>query len=59
MSHEDNSHSSERQGTFLQSLSNYSHEYRAAHWSRYFSKFLETVLQKDTLGVTCSSYEYM
>ena len=59
MSHDNNSHSSERQGSFLQSLSTYAREHRAAHWSGSFSDFLENIVPKDPLGVARSSHEYM
>ena len=59
MSHDNNSHSSERQCSFLQSLSTYAREHRAAHWAGSFSEFLENIVPEDPLGVARSSHEYM
>ena len=59
MSHDNNTQNSERQGNFLQSLSAYAREHRAAHWSGSFSEFLETIVPRDPLGVARSSHEYV
>src|SRR5213083_568009 len=50
--------SSERRSSLLRSLSDYSKQHRAAHWSGTLSEFLEGVFRADPKGIVRSSHQY-
>src|SRR5881628_2750442 len=50
--------SSERRSSLLQSLSDYSKQHRAAHWTGSFAKFLEAIFPADPHGLARSSHQY-
>src|SRR2546426_3510719 len=51
--------SSERRSSLLQSLSDYSKQHRAAHWTGSFAKFLEAIFPADPHGLARSSHQYI
>src|SRR5881392_1857274 len=51
--------SSERRSSLLQSLSDYSKQHRAAHWTGSFAKFLEAIFPADPHGLARSSHQYV
>src|SRR5437762_2881407 len=51
--------SSERRSSLLRSLSDYSKQHRAAHWTGSFAKFLETIFPADPHGLARSSHQYV
>src|SRR5438552_3380612 len=51
--------SSERRSSLLRSLSDYSKQHRAAHWTGSFAKFLEAIFPADPHGLARSSHEYV
>src|SRR5437870_11214121 len=50
--------SSERRSSLLQSLSDYSKQHRAAHWTGSFAKFLEAIFPADPHGLARTSHQY-
>src|SRR5437879_2628514 len=51
--------SSERRSSLLRSLSDYSKQHRAAHWTGSFAKFLEAIFPADPHGLARSSHQYV
>ena len=51
--------SNERHANFLKSLTTFSKEHRAAHWSATFGAFLESVFPKNPAGIVRSSHQYV
>src|SRR5438445_12210740 len=51
--------SSERRSRLLRSLSDYSKQHRAAHWTGSFAKFLEARFPADPHGLARSSHQYV
>src|SRR5947199_6726335 len=51
--------SSERRSSLLRSLSDYSKQHRAAHWTGSFAKLLETIFPADPHGLARSSHQYI
>ena len=51
--------SSERRSSLIQSLSDYSKQHRAAHWTGSFAKFLEAIFPADPHGLARSSHQYI
>ena len=51
--------SSERRSSLLRSLSDYSKQHRAAHWTGSFAKFLEAIFPADPHGLARSSHQYI
>src|SRR5437016_12456295 len=50
--------SSERRSSLLRSLSDYSKQHRAAHWTGSFAKFLEAIFPADPHGLARTSHQY-
>src|SRR2546428_766165 len=51
--------SSERRSSLLRSLSDYSKQHRAAHWTGSFANFLEAIFPADPHGLARSSHQYV
>src|SRR2546426_465234 len=51
--------SSERRSSLLRSLSDYSKQHRAAHWTGSFANFLEAIFPADPRGLARSSHQYV
>src|SRR6266480_4244041 len=51
--------SSERRSSLIRSLSDFSKQHRAAHWTGSFANFLEAVFPADPHGIARSSHEYI
>jgi serine protein kinase len=51
--------STERHANFLKSLTTFSKDHRAAHWSGPFGAFLESVFPKNPAGIVRSSHQYV
>jgi serine protein kinase len=49
----------ERKASLLQSLSDFSKEHRAAHWSGTFANFLEQIFPHDPRGLSRTSHQYI
>src|SRR5438128_11656738 len=50
--------SSERRSSLLRSLSDYSKQHRAAHWTGSFAKLLEAIFPADPHGLARTSHQY-
>src|SRR5713101_5422717 len=53
------SDSSERRSSLIQSLSAFSKQHRAAHWTGSFASFLEAIFPADPHGIARSSHQYI
>ncbi len=51
--------SSERRSSLIRSLSDFSKQHRAAHWTGSFANFLEAIFPADPHGIARSSHEYI
>jgi len=51
--------SGERRSSLIRSLSDYSKQHRAAHWTGSFAKFLEAIFPADPHGLARSSHQYV
>ncbi len=51
--------SSERRSSLIRSLSDFSKQHRAAHWTGSFASFLEAIFPADPHGIARSSHEYI
>ncbi|HVL34248.1 MAG TPA: serine protein kinase [Burkholderiales bacterium] len=51
--------SDERKASLLKSLSTFSQEHRAAHWSGTFASFLEQIFPGDVRGIARTSHQYI
>src|SRR2546427_875491 len=51
--------SSERRSSLIQSLSDFSKQHRAAHWTGSFASFLEAIFPADPHGLARSSHQYV
>src|SRR5947208_2961693 len=51
--------SSERRSSLLRSLSDYSKQHRAAHWTGSFANFLEAIFPANPHGLARSSHQYV
>jgi serine protein kinase len=49
----------ERKASLLKSLTEFSREHRAAHWTGTFASFLEQVFPNDPRGIARSSHQYI
>src|SRR2546425_112710 len=51
--------SSERRSSLIRSLSDFSKQHRAAHWTGSFANFLEAIFPADPHGIARSSHQYV
>jgi serine protein kinase len=51
--------SSERRSSLIRSLSDFSKQHRAAHWTGSFANFLEAIFPADPHGIARSSHQYI
>lgn len=59
MINSDTSNTPAQQESFLKSLSDFTKQHRAVHWSGPLSQFLETILPNDPQGAARTSHQYM